>query len=145
MAHRALGYRWTHSQICAFDEGEKGAMDETITPTELSSLRIIEQNNAAQVLGVKSVEFLDYQDGIIVPDLQLRQRIVRMIRKYRPNILVTCDPQLLFPSEHLINHPDHRYTGQVVLDAVFPAAGIAYSFLSCLKKVMRLMKSMKFG
>jgi LmbE family N-acetylglucosaminyl deacetylase len=48
---------------------------------------------------------------------------VRAIRKYRPNILVTCDPGLLFPRIDSINHPDHRYTGLVVLDAVFPAAG----------------------
>lgn len=104
-------------------KGEKGAVDESISPGELSVLRVQEQIDAANVLGVKSVEFLDYLDGEIFPDLEMRQQIVRVIRKYRPNILVTCDPDLLFPRLDSINHPDHRYTGQVVLDAVFPAAG----------------------
>jgi LmbE family N-acetylglucosaminyl deacetylase len=104
-------------------KGEKGAVDQSISPGELSVLRVQEQNDAANVLGVKSVEFLDYFDGEILPDLEMRQQIVRAIRKYRPNILVTCDPGLLFPRIDSINHPDHRYTGLVVLDAVFPAAG----------------------
>jgi LmbE family N-acetylglucosaminyl deacetylase len=104
-------------------KGEKGAVDESISPGELSTVRVREQNDAAQILGVASVAFLDYFDGEIFPDLEMRGQIVRAIRKYRPNILVTCDPDLLFPRLDSINHPDHRYTGQVVLDAVFPAAG----------------------
>ena len=35
---------------------------------------------------------------------------------------MTCDPQNVFATYGL-NHPDHRAAGQVVLDAVFPAAG----------------------
>jgi len=61
-------------------------------------------------------------DGYLVPDLDLRREIVRVIRKFKPDILVTCDPQNLFAT-YGINHPDHRAAGQVVLDAVFPAAG----------------------
>ena len=104
-------------------KGDKGAVDETITPTALMSMRVREQHNAAQVLGVESVEFFDYPDGMIWPDLEMRRAIVRTIRKYRPNILVTCDPDYLVTNHQKLNHPDHRYTGQVVLDAVFPAAG----------------------
>jgi len=104
-------------------KGDKGAVDETITPTALMAIRVKEQNNAAQVLGVKSVEFLDYPDGMIWPVLEIRRTIVRMIRKYSPDVLVTSDPGYLITNHHKINHPDHRYTGQVVLDAVFPAAG----------------------
>ena len=61
-------------------------------------------------------------DGYLVPDLDLRREVVRAIRKFKPEILVTCDPQNLFAT-YGINHPDHRAAGQVVLDAVFPAAG----------------------
>ena len=104
-------------------KGDKGALDETITPKALMAMRVSEQNAAAQVLGVKSVEFLDYPDGMIWPDLEMRHSIVRIIRKYRPNILVTSDPDYLITNHNKINHPDHRYTGQAVLDAVFPAAG----------------------
>jgi LmbE family N-acetylglucosaminyl deacetylase len=57
-----------------------------------------------------------------VPDINLRREIVRVIRKFKPDILVTCDPQTLFAT-YWINHPDHRAAGQAVMDAVFPAAG----------------------
>ena len=46
---------------------------------------------------------------------------MRVIRKFKPDILVACDPQNLFATYGL-NHPDHRAAGQAVLDAAFPAA-----------------------
>ena len=65
----------------------------------------------------------------------LRREIVRILRTHRPDILVTCDPQNLYPSAtYGINHPDHRYAGQVVLDAVFPAAGNPHYFPELLKE-----------
>jgi LmbE family N-acetylglucosaminyl deacetylase len=54
--------------------------------------------------------------------MNLRRDVVREIRRHKPDILVTCDPQALF-AVYGINHPDHRAAGQVVVDAVFPAAG----------------------
>jgi LmbE family N-acetylglucosaminyl deacetylase len=56
-----------------------------------------------------------------------------LIRKHKPDILVTCDPQTLF-APYGINHPDHRACGQVVLDAVFPAAGSPFFFPELLKE-----------
>jgi len=104
--------------------GDKGRNDynKHIPGNELCALRHREQRAAAQVIGAKEVHFLDYQDGCLVPDVDLRRDVVRVIRRFRPGVLVTCDPQLLF-SPFGINHPDHRAAGQVVLDAVFPAAG----------------------
>jgi LmbE family N-acetylglucosaminyl deacetylase len=52
----------------------------------------------------------------------MRRDVVRIIRQFKPDILVTCDPQNLFPSYGL-NHPDHRAVGQAVLEAAYPAAG----------------------
>jgi LmbE family N-acetylglucosaminyl deacetylase len=86
----------------------------------------MEQANAAKVIGAKPPLFMDLPDGYLVPDLNLRRDIVREIRRHRPDILVTCDPQNLFAT-YGINHPDHRACGQAVIDAVFPAAdNIAY-------------------
>ena len=93
-----------------------------MTPEKLCGLRYEEQQNAAKVIGASSVRFLDRADGYLIPDLDLRRDVVRIIREYKPDILVTCDPQTLFAT-YGINHPDHRAAGQVVLDAVFPAAG----------------------
>ena len=111
--------------------GDKGYNDSTkvedINPDDLCRVRHEEQANAARVIGAQAVHFLDREDGYLVPDIDLRREVVRIIRKMKPDILVTCDPQNLFASYGL-NHPDHRAAGQVVLDAVFPAAGNAAYF-----------------
>ncbi len=111
--------------------GDKGYNDSTkvddIKPDELCMIRHEEQANAAKVIGAQAVHFLDREDGYLVPDINLRRDVVRVIRKMKPDIVVTCDPQTLFAT-YGINHPDHRAAGQVVLDAVFPAAGNAAYF-----------------
>lgn len=109
-------------------KGDKGASEPSLSNGEVSIIRMDEQQAAAGFLGVASVDFLDYDDGYLLPSLDLRREVVRWIRQYQPDILVTCDPTNIFPSEHYINHPDHRYAGQVVIDAVFPGAGNPFFF-----------------
>ena len=65
---------------------------------------------------------MDCPDGYLVPDLDLRRDIVRVIRKFKPDILVTCDPQTLFAT-YGINHPDHRAAGQVTHRRGLPCSG----------------------
>lgn len=108
---------------CLFTRGQKGAPDLTRSDNELAELRVKEQIAAAEFLGVKGVEFMDYVDGELFPDMEMRKKVVRVIRRIKPEILVTSDPLNLFPSDNRINHPDHRAAGQVVIDAAFPAAG----------------------
>ncbi len=110
-------------RYCLLTKGQKGAPDLLKTPEELGELRVEEQKAAAASLGVKSVEFLDYVDGEVLPDLAMRKKIVRVIRRWKPDILVTSDPLNLFPTDTRINHPDHRAAGQAVVDAAFPAVG----------------------
>ena len=105
--------------------GDKGFNDSTsaeMTPDALCAIRHEEQHAAAKVIGAEAVHIMNNPDGYLVPDMDLRREIVRAIRQFKPDILVTCDPQNLFAT-YGINHPDHRAAGQVVLDAVFPAAG----------------------
>jgi LmbE family N-acetylglucosaminyl deacetylase len=119
--------RWIHMgheiNYCLFTKGDKGSDDVNLTPEVLSNMRVVEQRRAAEVLGVSNVEFLDYKDGYLVPDLSFRREVVRIIRKEKPDVIVTSDPTNIFPRVGAINHPDHRAAGQVVVDAVFPAAG----------------------
>ena len=110
--------------------GDKGASIPEIVPGELCKDRRQEQRQAASILGVEDVNFLDYPDGYLIPDLKIREQVVRIIRTERPDILVTCDPKTLYVGDTRINHPDHRAAGQVVLDAVFPAAGNPLFFQS---------------
>ncbi|NOY98980.1 MAG: PIG-L family deacetylase [Chloroflexi bacterium] len=104
--------------------GNKGSNDPDISADELCRIRRGEQNAAARIIGAEAVHILDRPDGYLVPDLALRRDVTRIIREVKPDILVTCDPTNLFPSNsYRLNHPDHRAAGQVVLDAAFPAAG----------------------
>ena len=114
--------------------GDKGASNPDVDPGELCGDRRQEQRNAAYALGVEQVNFLEHPDGYLVPDLALRKEITRIIRLERPDILVTCDPKTLYVGDNRINHPDHRAAGQVVLDAVFPAAGNPLFFPELLKE-----------
>ena len=111
--------------------GDKGYNDtttaENISSDDLCALRHREQRDAAAVIGAQDVHFLERPDGYLVADMELRKEIVRILRRMKPDILVTCDPQTLFAT-YGINHPDHRAAGQAVLDAVFPAAGNAAYF-----------------
>jgi len=108
--------------------GDKGFDDIHASADQICKTRQAEQNAAAAIIGVKSVRFLDLEDGFLVPSIDLRREVVRAIRQIKPDILVTCDPTHLFAGDYYINHPDHRYAGQVVLDAVFPAASNLFFF-----------------
>lgn len=107
---------------CLLTRGDKGVRDQTVDPDELAKKREIEQRTAADVLGVSELVFLDYKDGYLVPSLDARRSVTRIIRKFKPDVIVSCDPTYIF-GENSINHPDHRAAGQIVVDAVFPASG----------------------
>ncbi|BCY18885.1 GlcNAc-PI de-N-acetylase [Leptolinea sp. HRD-7] len=108
---------------CLITNGNKGSDDPEMTPDKLSKLREVEQRKAADVIGVGDIINLGYDDGMLIADLKIRKDVVRVIRKVKPDILVSCDPLNFFPNENYINHPDHRTAGQIALDAVFPASG----------------------
>ena len=113
--------------------GDKGFEDATATADQICRTRHTEQEAAAAIIGAKSVWFLDLEDGFLIPSLDLRREVVRAIRRIKPDILVTCDPTHLYAGDYYINHPDHRYAGQVVLDSVFPAASNPFFFPELIK------------
>jgi LmbE family N-acetylglucosaminyl deacetylase len=116
------GHHITYQLLTCGDKGFNEYTPSDMIPDALCAIRHEEQIAAAQVIGVEAVHFMECPDGYLVPDLNLRRDIVRTIRKFTPDILVTCDPQTLFAA-YGINHPDHRAAGQAAMDAVFPAAG----------------------
>jgi len=97
--------------------GNKGTSDINMNPDELAKIREQEQLAAAKLLGVSDVTFLRYPDQALEDTPEFRKEIVRWIRTYRPETVVTADPYRRY-----IWHRDHRITGQVVLDAIFPYA-----------------------
>lgn len=113
---------------CLVTSGDKGADDAGTDSSALARRREGEQRRAAQVLGVREVIFLGHPDGMLEANLELRRNLTRVIRRVRPDRLITCDPTTVFPRRQRINHSDHRATGQAALDAVYPAAGSALYF-----------------
>ncbi|MBI4288648.1 MAG: PIG-L family deacetylase [Chloroflexi bacterium] len=101
--------------ICT--NGDKGTTDPKMTSERLAEVRRKEQQAAADVLGVKEVVFLDYPDGGLEDTPQFRGDLVRLIRYYRPKAVATADPYRKY-----VWHRDHRITGRVALDAIFPYA-----------------------
>ncbi|HYA03883.1 MAG TPA: PIG-L deacetylase family protein [Syntrophobacteria bacterium] len=113
--------RWTREGkevvyiVCT--NGDKGTTDRSLGAEELAKIREREQRAAAKVLGVREVVFLYHPDQSLEETPAFRKEIVRLIRIYRPTIVATSDPYRRY-----LWHRDHRITGQVVLDAVFPLA-----------------------
>jgi LmbE family N-acetylglucosaminyl deacetylase len=102
--------------------GNKGSDDPAMTPARLIEVRRKEQRAAANLLGVKSIIFLNEPDGELRATLQLRQQVVREVRRHRPQVVICPDPTAYYFGNTYVNHPDHRAAGRVALEAIFPAA-----------------------
>lgn len=103
--------------------GEVGIADNGMTKERAAEIREAEQLAAADIVGVKDVVFLREPDGMLQATMELRKKIVREIRRFRPEIVVCGDPTVLWAGDSYINHPDHRAAAAAAIDAVFPAAG----------------------
>ena len=108
--------------------GDAGADDWRTDPIELGALREREQRAAAEVVGYDDVRFLHQPDGALANDLALREQLVREIREFRPDAVLTIDPETVFHSDGGVNHIDHRLAGMAAVDAVYPAARNAMAF-----------------
>jgi LmbE family N-acetylglucosaminyl deacetylase len=102
--------------------GDAGGFDET--PREqMPAIREAEQRAAAKAVGVTQVEFLDgYADGSVTPSLALRKDLVRMIRRYRPDRVLTSSPLRRWDRMAGPSHPDHLAVGEAVTCAIYPDA-----------------------
>ena len=115
-------------------DGSQGGEDPKQKDSDLSGIREKEQRAAARVLGVKKVEFLGYKDGHLVHDLKLRRDIVKMIRKYKPELVITHLPGRLLDAPIGGSHPDHIAVGEATFAAVYPDSRNPRAFRSLLKE-----------
>ncbi|MFG3435769.1 PIG-L deacetylase family protein [Nonomuraea sp. NPDC047897] len=113
-------------------DGDAGGNDRDLDNSGMAELRRAEQTAAAKAVGVTDVRFLGRPDGTVVPSLELRRDIARVIRQVRPDLVITHHPdrnyQFAAPS-----HPDHRAVGGATLDAVYPDARNPYAFPELLR------------
>ncbi len=104
--------------------GEAGI--DGLDPSECGPIREAEERASAAVVGVSVVEFLGYTDGIIEYGLDLRRDLARVIRRHRPELIVTGNREPFWGnpdgSRRGFNMADHRAVGLAVLDAARDAA-----------------------
>ena len=112
--------RWTGQgkQIvyCLVTSGEAGI--DALAPEQARLVREAEQRAAAAVVGVEVVEFLGQPDGVIEYGVPLRLELARVVRRHRPEVVITNNFRDTWDGAIVLNQADHRATGRAVLDAV---------------------------
>src|SRR6195256_1052504 len=97
-----------HVKFVSVTNGDIGHWRDAGGP--LARRRKAEVDAAAKVLGI-TTEVLDIHDGELLPSLENRRTITRLIREWKADIVMSHRPNDY--------HPDHRYTGVLVQDSAF--------------------------
>jgi LmbE family N-acetylglucosaminyl deacetylase len=116
---------WTDAGIevayCICTSGEAGGFDLTVPRSTMVEIREAEQRAAAKVVGVSDVTFLGYPDGRLAATFDLRLDISRVIRRVRPQRVISQSPERNFQRVYA-SHPDHLAAGEATMAAVYPDA-----------------------
>lgn len=110
--------------ICT--SGERGFTGEDAKKLSFEQRREIrekEQREAAAVAGVRDIAFLRQPDGELANTSGLRQEIVRLIRRHRPDLVLTEDPAMNTFDSFYGYHSDHRAVALATFESLYPAAG----------------------
>jgi LmbE family N-acetylglucosaminyl deacetylase len=103
-------------------DGSAGNNEPGASRADTAEVRESEQREAARILGVQSVHMLGEVDGHLEVTEDTRRKVCRMVRRFRPEVLVAPDPSRLWSGEGYINHWDHKQAGILGLTAVMPDA-----------------------
>jgi LmbE family N-acetylglucosaminyl deacetylase len=112
---------------CLVSDGDAGGFDEAIPRSDMAALRREEQARAAKEVGVEELIFLGQPDGQLQAGLDLREKLARVIRQVRPDLVITQNPVRNL-ARIRASHPDHLAVGEATLCAVFPDARNPFAF-----------------
>ncbi|OFY65940.1 MAG: GlcNAc-PI de-N-acetylase [Bacteroidetes bacterium RBG_13_43_22] len=105
-------YKWAqlgHDVLMvSLTNGDAG--HQSLPPDELAKVRREEARRAGEVIGIRYIT-LDNHDGQLMPTYENRLQVIRLIREQKADLVI-------FPRPYDY-HPDHRYTGTLVLDAAY--------------------------
>jgi LmbE family N-acetylglucosaminyl deacetylase len=128
---------WTEGGVdvayCIVTDGDAGGSDRTMPRAEMAKLRREEQLAAAEKVGVTDVTFLGFPDGRLVADLDLRRAITAVVRRFRPDRVVTQSPERNWARIYA-SHPDHLAAGEAAICAVYPDARNPFAFPELLEE-----------
>jgi LmbE family N-acetylglucosaminyl deacetylase len=128
----AAGCEITSVILTSGDGGSNDPAHDASYKPILAHIREGEQSAANEVLGIKQTLFMHFPDGELEPSIAWRKEITKIIRTYKPEVVVAGDPQAVFYGNGYINHPDHRAAAQIATYAVFPSAGSRLVFADLL-------------
>jgi LmbE family N-acetylglucosaminyl deacetylase len=117
--------------VAILTDGRRGSQDPAEDIEALILTRRRESDAGAAIMGAREVRFFDYRDGELGNTPEVRRDVVRLVRELHPSIVITVDPSAWFFGDEKFayyNHRDHRMTGEIVLDAIAPAAGNPHFF-----------------
>ncbi len=103
--------------------GDVGIAEEGMTRARATDIREAEAREAAKIIGAAEIIFLREPDGMVQATLDLRKKLVREIRRFKPEVIIVGDPTIVWTGTDYINHPDHRAVATAAVDAIFPASG----------------------
>ncbi len=108
----ATAYKWIQKghNVVFVSVTNGNAGHHELTAEQLERTRREEARRAGEVIGAKYI-VLDNNDGELMPTFENRLEIIRLIREHKADVVITHRPYDY--------HPDHRYTGQLVLDAAY--------------------------
>jgi LmbE family N-acetylglucosaminyl deacetylase len=109
------------ARLVIANAGDKGS--GATDPEELARIRRTEAEQAATALGLASLDSLSYPDGELENTIELRTRLIALIRAHQPDVIIAPDPTAVFFGNSYVNHHDHRALGWAVLDISGSMAG----------------------
>ncbi len=96
--------------MCWTTYGENTSKYPNLTPQEVKIERKRHAEEIAKIIGAKEIRFMDYGDTMVEPRRDYAVQLAKLYCEIQPDAIITWD---LFN-----NHPDHRNTARLVLDAV---------------------------
>ncbi|MDR0626040.1 MAG: PIG-L family deacetylase [Bifidobacteriaceae bacterium] len=119
--------RWTVTLLLV-TSGDAGGFEPGADRPAMAARRRDEQREAAAILGVGSVRFLDgFSDGHVRPDEALVRALVTAIRQVKPDLVLSQSPERTWTDIRL-SHPDHLAVGEATARAVYPFARNPFAF-----------------
>ncbi len=116
--------KWTsaghHVRYLLVTRGEAGI--DGMPPEQAGPVRVAEQIESAEAVGVQTVEFLHHADGVVEYGVPLRRDLAEVIRRHRPRTLLLFNHRESWGMPGSRNSADHRAVGQAALDAASDAA-----------------------
>ena len=127
--------QWTAKGIevayCIATNGDQGGEDPDLPRDQMPVMRQKEQRDAGKILGVTDIEFLNYRDGWLEPTIELRKKIVRAIRRVKPDRMIIQSPERNWDRLGA-SHPDHMAAGEAAIQAVYPDSRNRFAFMDLL-------------